>query len=223
MKINRPGVIVLLIVLASLPAQAHVYASENRNEDKTQNSSFITGLIKFTAHLTIPLAEIIASDAAAYELHKFRTGEHDGLPILYKPTDKATIELLEGSYYQELTHYLIAAMDRWYGGEIPEDGGLYTHSDTFRVFAGNDALFEFADGIDVADIIGSFTYYIRMTTASGKITFHAVNVMSLSSYAGERYFQHNLVADPDSGAFKSRVQVFQWQVDIPPPNRGAVE
>lgn len=212
MIVSKPTALFLLLLI-ELQFQ-HGYYGQNSHTDDAHNS-FFTGIIKFSAHITIPLAEIIASDAAAIELNKFRTGEHDGLPILYTPTDQATKELLQGAYYQELTQYLIAAMNRWYGGKIPTDGGLYTHSDTFRVFAGHDAFLEMINGIDVADIIGSFTYYIRLTTSSGKINFHAVNVMSLSSYAGERYFQHDMVTDPDRGAFKSRVQIFQWQTDIP--------
>ena len=39
--------------------------------------------------------------------------------------------------------------------------------------------------------------------------------MSCHFYGGERYFQHNLIADPTDGAFKSRVQIFEWQVRIP--------
>ena len=215
MRIIKPGVITLFVILLTVLSGANTYADDSSQKDSSTTSPLITGLIKFTAHITIPIAEIIASEAASVELNKFRTGDHDGLPVIYGPTHEATRELLEGTYYQELTSYLIDAMDRWYGGKIPNHGGLYTHYDTYRVFAVTDAFSEMTDGVDVADIIGSFTYNIRMTTDSGKITFHAINVMSLSSYAGERYLQHNMVADPVEGAFKSRVQIFQWQVDIP--------
>ncbi len=190
-----------------------LYAEQTQPSEKSV--TFFTGLVMLSAQLTLPVAELIASDDAANELRLFRTGQHDGLPIVFRANSQATVELLRGVYYQELSDYLITAMTEWYGGKIPEDGALYVHSDTFRVFSGFDALTEIVDGIDMADIIGTMTYYVRMTTSSGIITFHAVNIMSLSSYSGEHYFQHDWVSDPEDGKFKSRVQVFQWQQIIP--------
>ncbi|NNJ72499.1 MAG: hypothetical protein HKP09_04890 [Enterobacterales bacterium] len=195
-------------------------ASDSKSaHNRNQPNAFYTGLVKISAYLTIPIGEILATDVAEQELALFRTGEHDSRPIFFDHQSQATKELLEGRYYQELTVYLIDAMARWYGGHIPESDGLYSHSDTFRVFSPSDAMVEIVDGVDMADVVGTFTYYVRITSKEGKLTFLATNVMSLGSYAGENYWQYDKVVNPESGAFKSRVQVFEWQQDIPPKYR----
>jgi len=174
-----------------------------------------SGLIRIPAHISIFSAELIASEAAEKELEKFRRGEHDGAPIEFAIDSPATKELLAGRYYQELTQHLIKETARWYGGKIPHSNGLFSQANTYRSFGGKDFLNEIIDGIDMADIIGSITYYVRVTTQDGFLYFHAINKMSLDSYAGENYFEHDLVNNPESGAFTSTAQVFNWRVEIP--------
>ena len=175
----------------------------------------LTSIVQLSAHVTIPVAEVIASDAATKELKAFRTGRHDGLPSIYADNSDGMRELLEGNYYQELSEYLIDNMAKWYGGHIPHDNGLFHEGQRFRIFAPSDALREMFDGIDMADVIGSMTYSVRVTSNNGKLNFFAINVMSLGSYAGENYLGYHAIDNPESGSFKPRVQVFQWQQDIP--------
>ena len=106
-------------------------------------------------------------------------------------------------------------MAKWYRGKIPSSDGLFSQANTFRIFSPNDALWEFADGIDMADIIGTFTYFIRATTKDGSIFFTGINKLSLESYSGENYLGHGLVNNPELGPLSSTAQVFEWQVEIP--------
>jgi len=171
--------------------------------------------VQLSAHITIPVAEVIASDSATRELHAFRTGEHDGTPIVYAKNSQGVSELLEANYYQELTDFLIDEMALWYGGNIPPSNALFQEGYKFRIFAPSDAVIEMLDGIDMADIIGSMTYSVRVTSSDGILNFHAVNVMSLGSYAGENYLGYQALKNPSNGSFQPRVQVFQWQKAIP--------
>ena len=177
--------------------------------------TLLTSIVQLSAHLTIPVAEVIASDAASIELNAFRTGQHDGIPSIYAHNSEGVSELLAGNYYQELSGYLIDNMANWYGGYIPANDGLFREGQRFRVFTPVDAIYEIIDGVGMADVIGSITYSVRVTSAEGKLNFFAINAMSLGSYAGENYLGYDAIASPDSGPFRPRVQVFQWQLDIP--------
>ena len=177
--------------------------------------SFANEVIKLSAHISIYSAELFASDAAEKELNKFRTGEHQGLPAIFSAGSIGSKELFEGKYYQQLTHHLVEELAKWYQGKIPDSGGLFSQANSFRVFSPGDALWEVTDGIDMADIIGTFTYYVRASTNNGIIYFQGVNKISLESYSGENYLGHGLVNNPRLGPLSSTAQVFNWQVAIP--------
>jgi hypothetical protein len=207
-------------VLSYPISQTHLEQSNpgNNAPDKNETSSLKTltnSVIKASAHISIFSAELIASDAAEKELTKFRTGNHQGNPKVFSNDSVATKELFNGTYYQELTDHLVEELANWYKGKIPESGGLFSQANTFRVFAPSDALWEFTDGIDMADIIGTFTYYVRATTSDGMIYFQGVNKISLESYSGENYLGHGLVNNPKLGPLSSTAQVFKWQIEIP--------
>jgi len=174
-----------------------------------------TQSVKAPASFTIYFAEIFASEDAEFELAQFRTGEHNDIPSIYGENTEGLKELVAGSYYQELSEFLIAQMADWYDGTIPENQGIFMQSDAFRPFGPSDAFWEMLDGIDMADIIGSITHKVRMSTKDGYIHFMAVNDMSLESYAGENYLRHGLVDNPESGRFRSTTQVFLWKLPIP--------
>ena len=186
-----------------------------QNGEPTWFNSLTTNAVKISAYITIYTAEIVASDAAEKELKKFRTGEHNGNPALYLETSDETHELFEGDYYQQLSQYLMSELAAWYGGEIPIDNGLFYQSNTFRVFNVGDLFHELTDGIDLADVIGSMTYYVRASTKNGVVYFEGVNKMSLESYSGQNYLKHGLVSNPKNGAFRTTTQVFKWQIVIP--------
>jgi len=174
-----------------------------------------TKLSKSSAHISIYAVELIASDLARKELEKFRTGKHDGVPSFYYYQSQGQKELLDGAYYQELTKHLILELAKWYNGKIPSSNGLFMQSNSFRIFSPQDAVIQVMDGIDLDDIIGTFTYYIRVTTNNGIIYFSGINKISLESYSGENYLRHGLVDNPEIGALSSTTQIFEWQVNIP--------
>ena len=186
-----------------------------KTDDGNIFGSLAVETIKASAHVSVYTAEIFASTAAEKELKKFRSGEHDGTPIIFSETSIESKELFKGKCYQELTEHLVEELAKWYQGKIPDSGGLFLQTNTFRVFSPNDALREFTDGIDLADIIGTFTYYIRVTTNDGIIYFTGVNKLSLESYSGENYLGHGLVNNPKLGPLSSTAQVFKWSTDIP--------
>lgn len=222
-KLSRYWLLSLLIVslplLASCSSKPLVDTNQAKGNHQTDRGNVFSSLaeetIKASAHISIYTAEIFASDAAEKELNKFRTGEHDGTPAVFSETSIESEELFEGKYYQELNEHLVEEMAKWYQGKIPNSGGLFSQANTFRVFSPNDALWEISDGIDLADIIGTFTYFIRATTNHGIIYFTGVNKLSLESYSGENYLGHGLVNNPELGPLSSIAQVFKWRVVIP--------
>lgn len=222
-RLSRYCLISLLIVsipfLASCFSKSVLDTNQAKGNHQANDNNVFGSLteetIKASAHISIYTAEIFASDAAEKELNKFRTGEHDGTPTIFSETSIESKELFEGKYYQELTEHLVKEMAKWYQGKIPDSGGLFSQTNTFRVFSPNDALWEITDGIDLADIIGTFTYYTRATTKDGTICFTGVNKLSLESYSGENYLGHGLVNNPELGPLSSTAQVFEWQVQIP--------
>jgi hypothetical protein len=189
--------------------------SFEQDNEKSLINTLTTNVVKISAHITIFSAEIIASKAAEKELKKFRVGEHNGEPTVYLETSSETKELFAGRYYKQLNLHLMKELVDWYDGKIPLDGGLFSQSNTFRVFGAGDFIWEISDGIDLADIIGSITYYVSASTRNGIIYFQGVNKMSLQSYSGQNYLRHGLVINPQAGSFKSTSQVFKWQVEIP--------
>lgn len=180
-----------------------------------QTSSWLSAIARSSACVSLYLAEIIASQPAEFELTQFRRGDNVHAVNLYLADSQALQELLAGDYYQELVDYLVLALADWYQGKIPAEGGVFMQAVPYRVFGGKDFLWELVDGIDMADIVGSITYYARLTTENGMITIELTNVMSLESYAGSNYFRHNLVENPKQGAFSSTYQIFRWQLPIP--------
>ncbi len=190
----------------------------NIKRQKPKNNplkSLTEDAIEISAHISIYTAELFASDTAEKELNKFRTGEHNGTPSLYSFNSAGSQELFKGKYYRELTTHLVEELAKWYKGKIPSFDGLFSQANSFRVFAPSDALWEMTDGIDMADIIGTFTYYVRATTDEGIIYFQGINKISLESYSGENYLGHGLVNNPKLGPLSSTAQVFKWQVKIP--------
>jgi len=204
------SIYILIIIFFSL----NTYSDEE-NRDETLFKSLVTNAVKISAHITINTAELIASEAAEKELNKFRKGEHDGSPVVYSELSSETRELFEGAYYKQLNEHLMNELIQWYGGEIPGNNGLFSQSQTYRIFDTGDFIWGITDGIDLADVIGSITYYVRASTKDGVIHFEGLNKMSLSSYSGQNYLRHDLVNNPHAGAFKTAVQVFRWQVAIP--------
>ncbi|MCW9000021.1 MAG: hypothetical protein OQK04_15025 [Kangiellaceae bacterium] len=180
-----------------------------------ESSGFIQTLTKAIAVPSLFLAELIASPEAEKELENFRKGATDSRTSIHRNNSKATQQLLNGKYYQELSSFLIAQMAKWYGGQIPSDDALFQQAYTFRPFGGMDALVEISDGIDMADIIGSITYHVRISSKNGNLLFMAVNKMSLESFAGSHYFNHSLVDNPKTGNFISTAQGFEWVQPIP--------
>jgi hypothetical protein len=165
--------------------------------------------------MTIPLAEIIASEDAAKTLHRFHSGDHDDSAQIFGHNSQATQELLRSPYYQKLIEVSVKEMARWYGGRIPQNGALFQQGNSFRIFDGRDFAREIVDGVDMADIIGSISYYLRCASYNGQLYFVLVNRMSLSSFAAANYLQHQLVSEARTGAYRPTTQVFLWQQPIP--------
>ena len=214
-------VYIVLLLNALLACSSRQVTSQSSSDDpsteKTQSfpNKVATQSVKAPASFTIYLAEIFASEDAETELRRFRTGEHDDTPSVYNQNSRGLKELVAGNYYIELSNFLISQMANWYGETIPNNNGLFLQSDPFRPFGPSDAFWEMLGGIDMADVIGSITHKVRMSTQDGHIYFLATNDMSLESYAGENYLRHGLIDNPESGKFRSTTQVFLWRLPIP--------
>ncbi len=204
--------IIFTIALVFISDISQIRADETLKKDA---STITTKLSKASAHISIYSAELFASNLAEKELKKFRTGRHNGTPNFYPFNSQGQIELFDGAYYQELTQHLILELAKWYKGKIPHSGGLFLQNNSFRIFSPQDAMIQLMDGIDMDDIIGTFTYYVRLSTDNGIIHFSGINMLSLESYSGENYLKHGLVTNPEKGALSSTAQVFEWQVIIP--------
>ncbi len=217
---SRFRVALLLVVLFTIVSCASRTKTTQAKADPSKSSQQIaTRSVKLPATFTIYVAELLASEDAARELNKFRTGKHDDQPALYGQNSTGVKELLAGSYYQALSQFLIQQMADWYGGSIPDQNGLFIQAEPFRPFSPSDAFWSFFNGIDMADVIGSITHKVRMATKNGNIYFMAINDMSLESYAGENYLRHGLINNPTVGKFRSTTQVFIWELPIPTPYR----
>ena len=71
------------------------------------------------------------------------------------------------------------------------------------------------DGIQIGDVVGTFTSGISVTARNGMLNFEATNSMSLQSYSGENLLRHGLVQNPQSGPFSNKYQTFRWSAPIP--------
>ena len=205
-----------IIIFLFLYSPIALSKKEIQNTNKVSCfKNLVNNATKASARLNLYLAEFIASESAKNHLNQFRLGKHDGSPKIYTSESQQTKELFHGHYYQELTEHLVEEVANWYGNKIPANNALFMQGNTFRIFSPTDAFIEMLNGIDLADITGTFTYHIRATTKDGYIHFTGVNQMSLESYSGENYLRHGMVTNPDIGPLSSTTQVYKWKVIIP--------
>ncbi|THB74773.1 MAG: hypothetical protein D6B28_01585 [Gammaproteobacteria bacterium] len=206
-----------------------VYQQDTRRHDQRSSSEremttleyLATEAAKVAAENSILMVEgkSFTTDLATYELHRFRTGEHNGnSETIYDVGSEGSDELLSTPYYQKLTSYLIEEFAAQTNGIIPNNGASYTESslnEPFRSFDPVDGALGFTDGVDLGDVVGSFSDYVTATTKDGMIIFTGVNRTTLESFAGENILNHGLVQNPETGPFSTTTQIFKWSVPIP--------
>lgn len=62
----------------------------------------------------------------------------------------------------------------------------------FRSFGFGDAVLGAFNGINIGDVVGSFTDYVRVSASDNMLTFTATNVMGLRSFYGGNRFGTNV-------------------------------
>lgn len=167
--------------------------------------------------ITPALFSPTTSALARRELNKFLTGMHDGSPTIFEENSPGSNELLRGRYFQELTASLTARFADKYGGAIPSDTKFKEGEwgGDFRPFNPKDFLVDIVDGVDLCDVVGTFTDRVEIKSSGGMLHFVARNVTSLQSFSGENLLQHHLVDNPPSGMFSDVTQIFKWSIPIP--------
>jgi hypothetical protein len=172
---------------------------------------------------TAAIASPFTTDTAADILREWRDGTANGDRI-YRYNSRGSRELVlgySGDYIRGLSSLGLEQMVAHGGGTI-RDGDEITleHLPAFGV---SDGLNGMRDGINIADVIGTFTYGVTARARGDYVYFRGRNAMSLESFSGENLLNHGLVDNPTSGPFSTTVQVIEWRVPIPaglrPPSR----
>jgi hypothetical protein len=166
------------------------------------------------------IANPFTSDLAARLLTQWRDGtspyNEPGKPEFFSWDSDQTHELFfgdSGEYYSRITNLGIQQMAAAGGGVI-QNGISRTVRDISK-FGATDLANGFQDGINLGDVIGTFTDGVTMRSKDGYIYFTGTNAMSLTSFAAENKLQHHQVVNPTSGRFSTTYQTFQWRVPIP--------
>jgi len=149
-------------------------------------------------------------------LAQFLTGFGESVSY-FGPKSPYTRELFSGfagEYYRDLTKAGIESLAKLYDGQIPDHA--VNSRFFYRDFSPKTGSYGFMDGmIQVSDVVGSFTYGVRVERVGNNIQFTGRNAMSLESHAGNNILGHNLVVNPRSGPLSTKVHVFRWTVPIP--------
>ena len=104
-------------------------------------------------------------------------------------------------------------MAKKYNGTIPDGGTLTNYK--YANFGPIDGAYGLLDGVQMGDVVGTFTSGVNITAKDGQLYFQATNNMSLESFSGNNIVRHNLVKNPQEGAFSTKVQIFKWVAPIP--------
>ena len=171
-----------------------------------------TAYVLTTAAINSPFT----TDLAAQLLTEWRDGG-DGARHFYGYDSDATRELFlgySGDYYRNITSLGISQLASANNGII-RDGSRLASIKNIPDFSGSDGAYGIRDGINVGDVIGTFTYGVSAESRGGYMYFTGKNAMSLGSFAVENRLQHGQVSNPTRGAFSNTYQTFQWRVPIP--------
>ncbi len=156
------------------------------------------------------------TDLAAQLLTEWRDG-NGGARHFYGYDSDATRELFlgySGDYYRNITSLGISQLASANNGII-RDGSRLAKIRDIPDFSASDGAYGMRDGINVGDVIGTFTYGVSVEARGGYMYFTGRNAMSLGSFSAENRLQHGQVIDPTRGAFSTTYQTFQWRASIP--------
>ncbi len=85
----------------------------------------------------------------------------------------------------------------------------------YRSFGLLDAYQESKNGIDIADVVGSFSERVSVSISNGFATFEGRNKTTLQSFSGQNILRHDKIVNPTSGRFATHTQIYRWRVPIP--------
>jgi hypothetical protein len=170
-----------------------------------------TAYVLTTAAINNPFT----SDLAAQLLTEWRDGTSQG-PHFFGWNSAGSRELFvgySGDYYRNITQLGISQLTSRGGGAVVD--GMRIRVTRIPDFTEADGAYGMRDGINVGDVIGTFTYGVSAQVRSGFIYFRGENAMSLGSFAAENRLQHGQVSNPTRGRFSTTRQTFEWRVPVP--------
>jgi YD repeat-containing protein len=170
-----------------------------------------------TLSITPILAGNLGSDSARGILSDFYFGDVDKVKNFNQNSSEFK-ELFFGDkqryYINEQLGAIRYMMEKYGANYIPEGATLTKY--TFKDFGPKTGALNLIDGIQMSDIIGTFSGGISVKANNGMLYFKARNNMSLESFAGENLLKHGQVTNPASGPFSTQTQVFQWEIPNDP-------
>ena len=185
-------------------------------------SQFATQLAMSTAKSSIEyvLSRDDVSKSAREILNDFMRGSGDAVRT-YGSDSSEVKELFSGytgRYFNKEMEGAIDFMAKKYDGAIPNGGTLTNYK--YSNFGPIDGAYGLLDGVQIGDVVGTFTSGISVVAKDGQLYFQATNKMSLESFSGNNILRHDLVKNPTAGPFSTKVQVFNWIVPNPLPYKG---
>ena len=119
-----------------------------------------------------------------------------------------------GEYFQSVQNSAVDYIVRKFDGNVPNDGVLLTKFS--RDFSPLDGLYGLSDGVQIGDVIGTFTSGVYVTAVGGGVwMFEAGNKMTLSSFSGANVLNHDIIINPKVGQFSPKEQIFRWYIKAP--------
>lgn len=119
-----------------------------------------------------------------------------------------------GEYFQSIQKSAVDYIFRKFDGNVPNDGVLLTKFS--RDFSPLDGLYGLSDGVQIGDVIGTFTSGVYVTAVGGGVwMFEAGNKITLSSFSGANVLNHDIIIDPKVGRFSPKEQIFRWYIKAP--------
>lgn len=195
-------------------------ANSNLSHLKNRGIDIATKVTAYTL-TTAAINNPFTSDLAARLLTQWRDGtspyNEPGKAEFFAWDSGETHELFfgdSGDYYNSITNLGIQQMAAAGGGVI-QNGISSKDVRNISKYGAADLANGFQDGINLGDVIGTFTNGVTMRSKDGYIYFTGTNAMSLTSFAAENKLQHHQVVNPASGRFSTTYQIFEWRVPIP--------
>jgi len=171
------------------------------------------------ATVTLAINDPFTTPLAARLLMEWRDGTSKTTranPEIFGPDSAESNELLfgdTGEYYRHISDLGIAQLASAGGGKIRPGAPISVrHIPPYGTMDGINGM---ADGINVGDTIGTFTYGVTAEVRGHNIYFTGRNAMTLGSFSGENKLRHGQVANLDHGRFSNTYQTFVWRVPIP--------